>query len=188
MVLPCGTIGAVEPIACTERHSGSMSCLVRILSLVAPAFLGMSMIAQGQVTGAVTLPKAGVIEVTGYEIVAEAGSRGPVTEAITGPKAKALRSALEHSPPWKKTASLCLDELQPFVIDVVLHRGARPAMVVTAYDTCAGANLAVTIGTKTTYGKDDCALESAVVTALPLGQAQGTRELVSDACATSPTP
>lgn len=161
-----------------------MKFLQRILSVVAPGFLAMAMIPQGQAAGAVRIPKAGVTEVTGYEVVAEAGSRGPVTEVITGAKAKVLRSALESSPPRKKKPSSCFEPLQPFVIDVLPHRGAPPAMVVTAYDLCDGQNLEITIGTKTIYVKDDCALQSAVVAALPRDQAQGTRTLVADMCAT----
>jgi len=58
-----------------------------------------------QSAGTARLPKASVIEITGYEVVAEAGSRGPITEAITGSKAQAPLSALENSPAWKKAPS-----------------------------------------------------------------------------------
>lgn len=173
-----------EPIARISRHSGAMRLRFRPLWVVAPVLLVMPMIPRGQAAGAVTLPRAAVIEVTGYDVVAEAGSRGPVTETVTGSKERELRSALQSSHSWTKTAPRCLDVLQPFVIDLLPHRGARPAMVVTAYDTCDGQYPAVTIGRTTIHVTDACALELAVVEALPHGQARGTRELVSDSCGT----
>jgi hypothetical protein len=117
---------------------------------------------------AVVVPKSYVIEVTGYQVVGDAGSRGPVTVVVKGPSAKALRGALASSPPFT-TRTLCEEELNPFLISVLPRPGIRPIIFARAVDTCDGQYLVVTIGSRTIDLKDGCAMQSAVVAALPTG-------------------
>ena len=82
------------------------------------------------------------------------------------------------------TAS-CLESLNPFLISVLPRRGARATVVARAVDTCDGQYVMVTVGKLTTDVKDECVLQSAVVAALPRGQANATRMDVAGACTKS---
>ncbi len=162
-----------------------VNLLGRVTTVVAPVLLAMPMASGRQPAGALVVPKAGVIEVTGYEVVAEAGSRGSITVIVNGQSAKVLRAALETSPPWTPPRQVCLESLNPFLISVLPRRGARSTIVARAVDTCDGQYVMVTVGKLTTDVKDDCVLQSAVVAALPRGQANATRMDIAGACTKS---
>ena len=162
----------------------SVKVLSRVITTAVPLLLGMFIVSGSPSAGAVVVPKSYEIEVTGYQVVGDAGSRGPDTVVVEGPSAKLLRAALESSPPFT-TRALCMEELNPFLISVLLRRGVRPTMIATAVDTCDGQYLMVTMGSRTTDVKDGCALQSAVVAALPRGQANATRMDVAWACSTT---
>ena len=83
--------------------------------------------------------------------------------------------ALESAPPWTPPRQVCLESLNPFLISVLPRRGARATIVARAVDTCDGQYVMVTVGKLTTDVKDECVLQSAVVAALPRGQANATR-------------
>ena len=160
-----------------------MKVLGRVTKTVVPLLLGM-VIVPGPPAGAVVVPKSFVVEVTGYQVVGDAGTRGPVTVVVKGPSAKALRGALASSPPWFPGA-VCLEGLNPFLISVRSGPNAPPTILARAVDTCDGQYVVVTSGGRRTDVKDGCALQSAVVAALPRGQANATRMDVAWACSTS---
>ena len=68
--------------------------------------------------GALSVPKAGVVEVTEFRQPGISGSVGPVVIVATGGQAAALRAALNGLAPWS-SQSACDNALGPFVVSLV---------------------------------------------------------------------
>jgi hypothetical protein len=154
-------------------------------------FLGLTTLAVLMVpvplaVGALTPPKGGVIEVTGFNRVALFGNSSPVVTVVKGQKAAALRAALANLA-LKSTSSECQEMLVPFTVSFIPSTGARPRMVASAFD-CAGLGVSVVAGHSTVNLADDCAFESAASAALPRAGVEATRRVVTINCPDSSTP
>jgi hypothetical protein len=148
-------------------------------------FLGLTILALAtalvpQAADAVTPPKGGLVEITGYKRLGLDGNAGPVVVAVTRRRAAALRTALASLPP-KASPSDCMESIAPFTIRFLPRNGAQPTMVASAFD-CAGYGVGIAVGKSITELEDDCALQSLVLSALPRSQLRGTTRAVAVAC------
>ncbi len=130
--------------------------------------------------GALTPPKGGVVEVTGFTRVALWGNAGPVVAVANGRKVELLRATLADLA-LKSSSSDCQETLVPFTVSFLPSRRARPTMVASAFD-CAGLGVSVVAGNARTDVQDDCAFESAALAVLPRSRAAATREVVRSNC------
>jgi hypothetical protein len=159
-----------------------MRHFARVTMPITTVILAMMTIAASSLPAdALDVPNRDVIEVTGFQRLGLNGNSRPITVLVSGPKARVLRRALEGAQA-STTTEVCMEDFDPFVISVLLRRGAAPSMVLRAY-SCGRPGLSVEVGRSLTANlKDDCAIQSAVVAALPRGQARGTRMAVAQAC------
>ena len=165
--------------SCTRRTA-------RLLALLGLATLAMVTVLVPQAAGALTPPKGGVVEVTGFKRVALFGNSGPVVAVVKGRKAAALRTTLEDLA-LKSSSSDCEETLAPFTVSFLPSKGARPTMVARAFN-CAGQGVSVVGGNSTTNLQDDCRFESAAVAALPRSGVEATRRVVAMTCPSSAPP
>ena len=98
-----------------------------------------------QAAAALSVPKAGVIEVTGYRQPGISGSSGPVVVVANRRQAAALRVALKGLVPWS-SESVCDNALGPFVVSILPRKGVRPTLVATAYDCGSTGEMLVNLG------------------------------------------
>ncbi len=151
--------------------------VVSITVLLAASALVMSP------AGAAGLPRGGVIEVTGYKLVAVVDSSGPVTAEAKGEEAKAIRIALSNLPTIA-TLPLCVDEPDPFTVGFEPHAGENERSTYSAIaGGCPTPGVVIIRSGKSrpTILKEDCALERAVLAVLPTGRAKGTRRYLATA-------
>jgi hypothetical protein len=123
------------------------------------------------------VPSGGIVDVTGYSQVTLYGSFGPLTVAVKGKKAAAIRSALAG---LSATSSLpdCMETHDAFTISFRTRQSRRPTYVATEDDCPTPGVVSISIVGKTTQHlnlKEDCTLRAAVIAALPGGRAEGTR-------------
>ena len=125
--------------------------------------------------GASPVPR-GVMEVTGYgKLSLDNGSQDPVRVEVKGRKAAAIRSALSDLS--SATAPDCMENLNAFTVSVLPRLGARPIYVAHEESCPTPGRVDITTGNSSqqTYKKLDCALQDAVLAALPRGRAVATR-------------
>jgi hypothetical protein len=155
--------------------------ILRVLAMLGLASFPTAAFLAPQTAGAEAVPKGGVIDVTGFRTLTLDGSRGPVTVTVKGRNAATLRVALSSLAP-KPSGDLCQESIVPFTVSFFPHGGAHPTLVASAF-VCDGPGISVTVGRSMTQLKDDCALQIAVINALPHGHAEGTRQAVGHAMA-----
>ena len=120
-------------------------------------------------------PTSDIVEVTGYQHLSEMdGSTRPVTVVLQGNQAVAIRAALAGLSPTPP--AVCMENTSLFKISFLAHPGGAPTGVATEEicPTPGVVNLSVD-GKPTQHLEEDCALQVAVVSSLPKGQAEGTR-------------
>jgi hypothetical protein len=120
------------------------------------------------------------MEVTGYgKLSLEDGSQDPVRIEVKGHNAAAIRSALSHLS--SATAPECMENLNAFTVSILPRPGARPMYVAREESCPTPGRVDITTGgsSQPTYKRLDCALQDAVLAALPRGRAVATRHDVS---------
>jgi hypothetical protein len=150
-----------------------MSHVSRLLGLLGLATLTMTAALAPQAADALTPPKGGVVEVTGFTRVGLAGNSGPVVVVVKGPKATALRAALAGLP-LNPSTPMCMETAVPFTVSFLPRKGARPTMVASAFD--CGPGVSVVVGHSNTTLRDDCTFQSAALAALSRSRVEGTRQ------------
>lgn len=158
----------------------------RLLGVLGLVTLAIGTVITPMEAGAVTPPKGGLVEVTGFTRVALSGNSGPVVAVVSGRKAMALRAALAALV-VKSSSSDCQETLVPFTVSFLTGEGARPTMVASAFG-CAGQGVSVVSGNTTNDLQDDCAFELAAVAALPRSHVGATRRVVAATCPGGTTP
>ena len=110
------------------------------------------------------MPRGGV-EVTGYTRTLLTGSIGPVTVIAKSKQAAANRAALAGL--VRTSAPVCMETVIYFKISFLAYPSGRPTYVAIE-DACPTPGVvSVSVDGKTTQFKEDCALQHAVVSALP---------------------
>jgi hypothetical protein len=143
----------------------------------AAVILGLTVfiVASVQAVGSPSTPKPVVVEVTGYDQIRPIGETGPVLVVVKGKRAAAIRSALAGLFPSSSLPDCVEDEIA-FKLTFVDHVGGRPAYLASGQECPAPGIVTVRVGKATRQLTEDCRLLAAVVTALPRGQAEGTRQ------------
>jgi hypothetical protein len=161
-----------------------MMRVIRVLSVLGlgtvTMLITLSTVVVPQAAGALTPPRSGVVEVTGFGRVGLDGNSGPVVVVVKGRRAMALRTALAGLAP-KSSPSDCMETLIPFTVSFLPSKGARPSMVASAFN-CDGPGVSVVVDHSTTSLQDDCAFQSAAIAALPRSRAKATRRIVTTTC------
>ena len=149
-----------------KRLAHSLALGLSVLVLMAVTF--------AQPVAAHAVPRSGVVEVTGYTRTPLFGSTGPVTVIAKSKQAAAIRAALAGL--VRTSASDCMETVIYFKVMFLAYPSGRPTYVATevACPTPGVVNISVD-GKTTQHFKEDCALQHAVVSALPKGRAGGTR-------------
>jgi hypothetical protein len=158
----------------SRRGAHAASCVLGL------SILGAWFAAVGGPTGANTVPRGGVIEVTGYgRLSLPDGSQGPVTVVVNGRRAAAIRAALAGLSTGKPL--LCMENENAFTISVRPRAGVRPTYVATEENCPTPGVVNITHpGSKSLQTlHEDCALRNAVLVALPPGRADATRNALS---------
>jgi len=174
-----------EPNSWLLRHSYMVSPTLRVMAVLGSLFTVIVALVP-QTASALSLPKAGVVEVTGYQGICCNGQSGPVVVTARGPKAAAVKTALADLMPNTSTqVSACMEDAIPFLVSLLPHKGAHPTLVATA-SSCGGQFVSIKVGQSVEAFKNDCALGRAVIAVLPRGRGVGTRQAVSQICRIHP--
>jgi hypothetical protein len=148
------------------------------IATLAMALIGLS----AEPAGAISVPKSGVVEVTGFKETGLNGSSGPVTVVVSGRQAAALRQELMTLP--QGAVPGCMEALDPFNISFLPRKGARPLLTAWTYDCPLPGELLIrgVGGSPGADLKDDCALQRMIPAILPRGRAKGTRAAILENC------